>query len=72
MNVNVLFRALLTTNATSLLIVVFLVQKGQSALGLPNPLAYLMRVVIPVALTGLSLLVSTKLGCDAFKKGSIS
>ena len=71
MNINVLFRFFLTINATSLLIVVYLVQKGQSVLGLPNPLAYLIYFFIPVGLIGLSLIVSTKLGSDEFKKGSI-
>ena len=71
MNINVLFRMFLTINATSLLLLVYLVQKGQSALGLPNPLAYLIYFFIPVALTSLSLLVSAKLGSDEFKKGSI-
>ena len=71
MNINVLFRLFLTVNATSLLIVVYLVQKGQSVPGLPNLLAYLIYFLIPVALTGLSLLVSAKLGSDEFKKGTI-
>jgi hypothetical protein len=78
---NFAFRLLLTFNATSLLLIVFLVQKGYTLdrlfvgcsrlVGLPNVASYLIYVLIPVLLTGLSILLSSKLGRDEFKKGSI-
>jgi hypothetical protein len=82
---NLLFRLLLTVNATSLLVIVFMVQKGYT-LGclLPNytclialpPIvvsfgSYLLYVAVPLVLTWLSILLCTKLGKDEFKKGDI-
>lgn len=81
---NTAFRMLLTFNATSLLVIIFLVQK-EYTLGylfskadapnwmnlLPNAVSYLFYVLIPVLLTGLSIALSSKLGKDQFKKGEI-
>jgi len=81
---NTVFRVLLTFNATSLLVIIFLVQKGYT-LGylfpkddvlnwislLPNAVSYLLYVLVPVLLTGLSIVLSSKLGKDQFKKGEI-
>jgi len=79
---NIAFRLLLTLNATLLLVIIFLVQKGYSLgyfLGcteglewvsqLPNAVSYGVYVLIPVLLTGLSILLSPGLGKDEFKAG---
>lgn len=81
---NTAFRLLLTFNATSLLVIIFLVQKGYSlgylffqknifgwVGGLPNIVSYLFYVFVPVLLTWVSLTLSSKLGKDEFKKRSI-
>lgn len=78
---NILFRLLLTFNATSLLLIVYLVQKGET-LGklipslamlarLPDMVSYIVYFLVPVALTGISILLSSKLGKDEFKQGSV-
>lgn len=78
---NIAFRLLLTFNATSLLLIVFLVQKN-FPLGcffpdyvwlakVPNVVSYLVYFLVPVVLTGLSLLLSKYLGKDAFQKGDV-
>lgn len=82
MNVNTAFRLLLTVNATSLLVIIFLVQQGYT-LGnlfsgvswldsLPNLVSYLLYFFIPVLFTGISILLSSKLGKDNFKKGEVA
>ncbi|NCC62256.1 MAG: hypothetical protein EOM12_15255 [Verrucomicrobiae bacterium] len=78
---NIAFRLLLTFNATSLLVIIFLVQKaytlghffpGTNLLGqLPNAVSYLLYFLAPVSLTGLSILLSSQLGKDEFKKGEV-
>lgn len=78
---NVLFRTLLTFNATSLLLLIYLVQKGLTLAKLfpdfcyvaswPSYVSYLLYFSIPVLFTGLSILLSSKLGCDQFKKGEV-
>ncbi|OIP53078.1 MAG: hypothetical protein AUK31_02165 [Fibrobacteres bacterium CG2_30_45_31] len=74
---NFLFRILLTFNATSLLLLVFLVQKGYTlvhffpncCLAMPNILSYLIYMLVPIFLTLLSILLSGKLGKDRFNHG---
>jgi len=78
---NIAFRLLLTFNATSLLVIIFLVQKGytlghifpgSTGLGqIPNAVSYLLYFLVPVSLTGLSTLLSSQLGKDEFKKGEV-
>lgn len=79
--INIVFRLLLTFNATSLLLIIFLVQKG-FVLGhffpdcswlveLPNAVSHLIYFLVPVFLTGISLLLSSCLGKDDFKAGSV-
>lgn len=82
--INIAFRLLLTFNATSLLVIIFLVQKGRT-LGellistscsawfgtLPNVVSYFLYLLIPLLSTGLSLLLSSWLGKDAFKEGEV-
>ncbi len=78
---NLAFRVLLTFNATSLLVIVYLVQKGYALgklfpgcsflLSLPSFISYLAYFLIPVLFTGLSIQLSSKLGKDEFKKGEI-
>lgn len=79
---NFAFRLLLTLNATSLLAIIFLVQKGQTLgkfflqyqhlAALPNAISYIVYVLVPILLTGLSILLSSKLGRDSFKPGEIA
>ncbi|MBC3936742.1 hypothetical protein H8K47_15345 [Undibacterium sp. CY7W] len=78
---NIAFRLLLTFNATSLLVIIFLVQKSFTLdcffksqpwlVQLPNAISYLVYFLVPVFLTGLSILVSSRLGKDEFKKGTV-
>jgi hypothetical protein len=79
---NFAFRLLLTFNATSLLVIIFLVQKGQTLgkffsqcqnlVELPNAISYAVYLLVPILLTGLSVLLSSKLGRDSFKPGEIA
>ncbi len=78
---NLIFRLLLTFNATSLLILIYMVQKGVTLAKLfpcslvitawPNFISYLIYILIPILLTGLSIWLSRFLGSDAFKKGEV-
>jgi len=80
---NLLFRLLLTFNATSLLVIIFLVQQGFALdyflmdipevnwlIELPNSLSYIIYFLVPVLSTGISILLSSKLGSDEFKAGT--
>lgn len=83
--INIAFRLLLTFNATSLLVIIFLVQKGYT-LGhffthitcsdwlntLPNAASYGLYIVVPLLSTGLSILLSSLLGRDSFKTGEVT
>lgn len=79
--INTAFRLLLTFNATSLLVIVYLVQNGYTlkcffaansiANQLPNIVSYLLYFSILVLSTWISILLSTKLGVDDFKKGEV-
>lgn len=79
---NFAFRLLLTFNATSLLVIIFLVQKGhtlgyfffqrQGLAALPNAISYIAYMLVPILLTGLSILLSSKLSKDRFKPGEIA
>ncbi|MDV7105393.1 hypothetical protein R3X26_13365 [Vibrio sp. TH_r3] len=78
---NLLFRLLLTFNATSLLLLIYLVQKGVTLVKLlpncssvtvwPNIYSYLIYLSVPILLTGLSIWFSKWLGRDEFKKGTV-
>lgn len=78
---NTAFRLLLTFNATSLLVIVYLVQNGCTIdpffimddylVIVPNYISYLIYILIPILLTGLSIFLSSKLGKDEFKKGDV-
>lgn len=77
---NRLFRALLTFNATSLLVIVYWVQKGPAptetfpslqAYNLPDLVYYVLYAIVPTLFTGMSILLSSRLGKDAFPKGTI-
>lgn len=80
-DLNFFFRLLLTFNATSLLVIVFLVQKGfvlshffpcQVWLKeLPNALSYILYILIPIMLTGVSIILSPLLGKDEFRRGEV-
>ena len=78
--VNLVFRLLLTFNATSLLLIIFMVQNGKvlgaftsalAQLNLPNFISYTAYLIVPVALTGISIFFSSHLGKDEFKKGEV-
>lgn len=84
MVLNIAFRLLLTFNATSLLVIVFLVQKkytigyfsqGISALHftceMPNFFSYITYLMVPLMMTGLSTLLSASLGKDTFSSGQV-
>jgi hypothetical protein len=75
---NRLYRFLLTLNATSLLLVVYLVKAGVTPEILrfvDNPyfkgIFYISYLIFPVALTGVIILLSKLLGEDDVKEGSI-
>lgn len=80
-DLNFVFRILLTFNATSLLVIIFLVQKGMtlahffsdypSLEKIPNFVSYILYLLIPILLTGLSLSLSNLLGKDEFKEGQV-
>lgn len=83
--INIAFRLLLTFNATSLLVIIFLVQKGYTlghfladtgCLGwlntMPNTVSYALYLLIPLSSTGLSISLSRKLGKDEFKQGDVA
>ncbi|OAJ92836.1 hypothetical protein [Vibrio tubiashii] len=80
--INTIYRLLLTFNATSLLVIIFLVQKTYT-LGhfypqcpflaeMPNFVSYVGYFLVPVLLTGFSILLSSLLGQDDFKPQEIS
>ncbi len=78
---NFFFRLLLTFNATSLLVIIFLVQKGFTlgvffplwsfVVALPNLFSYVLYLFVPILFTGLSIALSAKLGKDCFKAGQV-
>lgn len=83
--INIAFRLLLTFNATSLLVIIFLVQKGYTLgyflgdvvyLGwlntLPNAVSYGLYILVPLLSTGLSILLSSRLGRDEFKQDEVA
>lgn len=83
--INTAFRVLLTLNATSLLVIVFLVQKGLTlghffgdaaylswTVMLPNAVSYLFYLIMPILSTGLSILLSKYLGKDEFRAGEVA
>ncbi|MBW0279919.1 hypothetical protein B4P00_10075 [Shewanella xiamenensis] len=83
--INAAFRVLLTFNATSLLVIIFLVQKGITlgyflggltylgwTAALPNAVSYLFYLAIPILSTGLSIWLSKYLGKDEFKAGEVA
>lgn len=83
--INIAFRLLLTFNATSLLVIIFMVQKGYTlgylladvdCLGwlntLPNAVSYGLYILVPLLSTGLSILLSSQLGRDEFKQGEVA
>jgi len=82
-DVNTLFRLLLTFNATSLLVIVYLVQReitfggfiaDPSLPGLKTAisgLSYALYLAVPIVLTGLSLRLCRRLGGDTFQSGQV-
>ena len=78
---NLGYRFLLTITATSLLLIIFMVQKGYTLgfffdkcaylVELPNSISYAIYLLIPIVLTGLSIFLSKFLGKDEFKAGEV-
>jgi hypothetical protein len=78
---NFAYRLLLTITATSLLLIIFAVQKGYTVgfffnkctylVELPNAVSYALYLLIPIVLTGLSIFLSKFLGKDEFKTGEV-
>jgi len=78
---NRLFRIFLTFNATSLLVIVYLVQNTCTVGSffpncswlnkLPHFISYALYFIIPVIFTGISIKLSAFLGKDEFRKGDI-
>lgn len=78
---NLLFRLLLTFNATSLLLLIYLVQQGVTLTKLlpncayfptwPNYFSYLIYLMVPVLFTWFGIYLSQFLGCDSFKQGQV-
>ena len=77
---NFIFRLLLTFNATSLLLIIFLVQNYQTLekfipaltqFNLPGWISYAAYLAVPIALTGISIFLISHLGKDEFKKGEV-
>jgi cell shape-determining protein MreD len=65
--INFAFRLLLTFNATSLLLIIFLVQKCEvlgtlipvlAQFNIPSLISYAAYLVVPIALTGISIFLS--------------
>lgn len=84
MFLNNLFRLLLTFNATALLVIIFLVQKGFTLQKIfecfgvskwipsfPSFISYFSYVLVVLLLTKLSIWLSSKLGKDTFNSGDI-
>lgn len=76
---NFIYRLLLTFNATSLIIVIFLIKEEVTLNNihdrlnsLPNFVSYLVYFLIPIILTYFSLLISRFLGNSNISKGSIT
>ncbi|MCH1920626.1 hypothetical protein L9G15_14455 [Shewanella sp. A3A] len=82
--INIAFRILLTFNATSLLVIIFLVQKGYTlgcffydvsllswTVKLPIAVSYFIYLLIPILSTGFSIWLSKFLGRDEFKVGEV-
>jgi hypothetical protein len=78
---NIAFRLLLTVNATSLLLIVYLVQNKHTLSyffngicwlqKLPNFFSYILYSLITLLLTWISIHLSCKLGKDTFNKGEV-
>jgi hypothetical protein len=78
---NFVFRLLLTFNATSLLVIIFLVQKTLTLgvafnkctflVELPNIISYGIYLSVPIFLTGFSIFLSRFLGKDEFDAGKV-
>jgi hypothetical protein len=78
---NFAYRLLLTITATSLLLIIFVVQNGYTLgyffdkctylVELPSAISYAVYLLIPIVLTGLSIFLSKYLGKDEFKAGQV-
>lgn len=76
---NYIYRLLLTFNATSLILVIFLIKEEitlnrlhEKLYSLPNYISYLIYFLVPIILTYFSLFISKFLGNSNITKGSIT
>lgn len=80
--VNFCFRLLLAFNSTCLLVIIFLVKEKLNLAyffsdicflsRLPDVASYVFYMTIPVILTGVSIALSSRLGSDPLKEGTVS
>lgn len=81
---NFIFRGLLTFNATSLLVIIYLVKENITLdeihpwinqfswiINLPNFISYFIYILLTIILTGVSIYLSSHLGKDTFESGEI-
>ena len=81
---NFMFRGLLAFNATSLLVIIYLVKQGITLYSifpwlsqlswiadLPNLISYLIYIIVTLLLTWISIFLSSSLGKDTFESGEI-
>lgn len=81
---NFIFRGLLTFNATSLLVIIYLVKEGITlgklfswlnqfswVISLPSFTSYFLYMLITIILTWFSIYLSPRLGKDTFESGEI-
>lgn len=78
---NIIFRLLLTFNATSLLVIVYCIQNGYDikyfatypiTACIPEYVSYILYTLVPINLTCLSIYLSKYLGKDDFKPGDVT
>lgn len=75
---NFLYRLLLTLNATSLILVIFLIKEDITINrllplfeSLPNYVSFIIYFCIPILLTGISLLLANRLGNSNIEEGGV-
>ena len=79
--INIAYRLMLTVTATSLLLIIFLVNKKYTLgyfyekctllIHFPNVISYILYLLVPIVLSGFSIFLSKYLGTDEFKAGQV-
>lgn len=80
-DMNFIFRLVLTINATSLLVIIFLIQKKHTLskifpeqiclLKAPDYVSYAIYLLLPVAMTWISIFFARYLSKDSFEEGQV-